>query len=753
MDNSTPKYASWIPTAGGYVANGQVVSTTPQYDVSGNFMADIGNFTQPQTQQQTTQIAAQPTSGITTANATGSGTDANAAVTSIGANTSLDLNTSNPDESVLSTPVTKSPLTEEPILTPQDKAMKDIQDAAGRNDLQGMINGYIELSNVTGQDYTAEISRLTKQRQDKIKTMDDQYLQNINEAKIEANKTGDWTEYNKLVEDQANWRNTVGYQESMKSMYQEEIDELDTDFKNTWLKSANDICNQLIQALPGILNFQYNPYSDPALQIAQGYAVGRVKETMNSTGMYYSSMTQSAITKAVAELVPIYQKMAREEAIENFNLLQSTASFLMNLEQTQFEMWRAQIELKWAENDEKRKAYDQAIKNANARGYYTNEEAALLGVEPGTESYEARTRALDLQEQIDKEKRQLEQSKTLARFNSDLEVEEYEKKKKIDAKYTTNGNGGGGGGGTRSPYEGGTRTFYSFSGTLDASKLEEMYDNVSARTDDKNEAIAEVLPHAKNADQASLFLSSIGEKSSDWIANGKYTTSKLEGSGEKQVIDSNGNVITVSKNSITKAINDLRNDNGTFNESDIEDYFDGTIAEMNVADKVLAVEELGTQYLIPLIDSYASSFGKDYDKTKAALDNINTAISKFSDMAKEAGLSPDLIGYYIDYDNANDNQGIVKGVIANAYDEAFKKIKKAGDDFDFEWGDIFTDNSKSKDDARAYLADYMYKSTSDGVKRVASLYSDYRTKEKETKNTTSNRNINARRGKSYATKS
>ena len=92
MENETPKYATWIPTAGGYVYDGNVVSKDPQYDEKGNFLMDVNGSAFTQSKQTTQpQVANQPTTnvGITTANTQGSGTDVNAPITGAGSLGSL----------------------------------------------------------------------------------------------------------------------------------------------------------------------------------------------------------------------------------------------------------------------------------------------------------------------------------------------------------------------------------------------------------------------------------------------------------------------------------------------------------------------------------------------------------------------------------------------------------------------------------------------------------------------------------------
>lgn len=536
MDNEAPNYASWIPEAGGYVANGKVVSKSPIYDEAGKLRLDVdtsvfGNTQTPSTAKAQPQVANQATSnvGVTTANVAGFGTDANAQATGIGSLGSMAQNTQNAVDSALSSPAMRSPSAGEPILTIEQQDLKEIQDAHARNDLQGEINGYVKLGRDTGTDYTQTINDLTRQRQQKIQGIDDNYLQQINgiqqkmnTAKAIGDITGDYTDYynaigelNAIQDEQNRWRNAVGYQDAMREMYNQEMEDVTKEYEYTWMKFVNDVGAQLTQMIPALMNFQYDPSQDAALRIAQGYVASSAKEQAISTGTFGSSFMQSAIAKATAELIPVYEKMAREEAIENFKLLQSTASFLMDLEQTQFDMWKSQIQMKWAANDEKRKAIDQANQNANARGYYTNEEAALLGIEPGTESQAARERALNKQEQVEKELRNLEQSKALAEFQANIEAQLAEEKARINAKYEVDtyrrkqqianqyGDNGSGSEGTQK-YDGMTAAQYRDyivakmnNGEITKEQAREMVNNTTFSATVKDAIISEAIDKTK----------------------------------------------------------------------------------------------------------------------------------------------------------------------------------------------------------------------------------------------------------------
>lgn len=470
MDNEAPKYASWMPEAGGYVANGKVVSKSPIYDEQGKLRLDVDASQFPQTQpqaqpSQNTQSANNPitNNGITTANTTGSGTDVNSLVTNIGSMGSLNNNTATTG-GVLTSPAMTSPNTNLKPSQISGKTMDDLlADFAyfqGENNLQGMINTLTQMSALDGQDRSAQITELQGAREQKIMSMDDQYLASYNQARVaydqaqraysQAVASGD-TEAAKQAQaqveqaqavmdqiqaQQQEWRNSVGYQDAMTSAYNREIQNNRIEYETTYMNCVNNqIVPTLMQLVDGFLNFQYDPSTDMNLQRAQGYTYATMMEKFANTGMYNSTATQYAVTQACQELIPVYEKMAKEEKLQQIQLLQSTASFLLNLEEAQFDMWSSQIKLQFEANQEKRRQWAQAVESSNARGYVTNEEAAILGVEPGSLSQQAREHEQELQEQLDAEARALQQKMILAEFNKNMAIQEYEGKQLIDRRF------------------------------------------------------------------------------------------------------------------------------------------------------------------------------------------------------------------------------------------------------------------------------------------------------------------------------
>ena len=399
---------------------------------------------------------------------------------------------------------------------------------------------------------------------------------------------------------------------------------------------------------------------------------------MNSTGMFYSTMTQSAIAKAVAELVPVYQKMAREEMIENFNLLQTTASFLMNLEQFQYEMWRDQIELQWEANEQKRKEFEFAYESANARGYYTNDEARIVGVAPGTESYEAKQRALDKQEEIEKEARYIQQQKILGEFNSSLKLQEYEKEQEIATRYAleqyekkaaidweytqkeynkygkfaSSGGGGGSGGGNPSsstkPSDG-----IQWKGSYDATKLDEYYnDLVDNAGKTPEEALAAVMPEAKSKSEFNRFLAKEGEDPVafwDWYdeANG-YTPQEA---GEE----------TEDVYTIPDDLTSIRAKDGTYAKEDIKDFIVNKMSTLPQGQQAVAMNELFNNGFLKQLDTDLADIDNDNDKNGST--KVNAALQ-------------DIKNFKNWLEHTDFTEEAKKGYVDSAYDHLIAEIGK-----------------------------------------------------------------------------
>lgn len=439
MENKTPNYAQWTPGANGYVYNGSVVQAEPKYDDNGNFQNTIET---PSTVQQTTKQAQTGADftlgGQSQANTEGSGTDTNADMTAIGSIGSFGENTAKSTTGVLDTNATKSPNANIEPQTELEEYLKDYDYMVATDNIKGQIDALTAISKIDGIDRSTQIAELYSQRTQKIMNIDNQYASQYSQYMA----MGDTQNANKVLAEQTAWRQSVGYADAIgtfKTEREKELEAIDWEYEPTYIRGLNDIMDYIGQQFGVLINFQYNPATDNALINAQNQAISRIQERSASTGMYYSSQTQYAITKACAELVPIYEKMAKDEIKSNLELMQNTASFLMKMEQAQFDMWKGQLNVKLTQLDKKRQEIKDAWEKVELQGYVDNESALILDVVPGSLAPSVRKAVADRQAQVDAEERQEQLQEKLAEFKEGLTRETYRRKAEIDAKYATTG--------------------------------------------------------------------------------------------------------------------------------------------------------------------------------------------------------------------------------------------------------------------------------------------------------------------------
>lgn len=444
MENKTPDYANWIPEANGYVYQGQVVSNKPFTDNNGATVeqvtmdtinqrnnSPVWNGVVPSTPLADYDVNSSPTASQTQVNQSGSNEDVNANITSIGSMGSFGENTEQSTTGVLDTNATKSPNVNIEPLDPMDKFQKDYAYMVATNNIKGQIDALIGMSQIDGVDRTAQIEALNTQRNEKIKQQDDTYSERYMNAMLSGNQE----EANKVLEEQNAYRGSVDYKTALADMKEKEQEELNLNYEYSYIKGVNDIVSYIGNIVGQVMNFQYDPTQDTALKLAQDQAIGRIKEQMAGTGMYYSSMTQYAITKACAELVPVYEKMAKDELKDNLNTLMSTANFLMNMEESQFNMWKSNINLQFEQKEQERKAVQDAWDRADYLGYIDNEASLILGIPAGTLSASTRKQILERNEQIAKEERSLQSNMIMADYNADLAIQKMREQERLDEKY------------------------------------------------------------------------------------------------------------------------------------------------------------------------------------------------------------------------------------------------------------------------------------------------------------------------------
>ena len=206
--------------------------------------------------------------------------------------------------------------------------------------------------------------------------------------------------------------------------------------------------------------FNYDPATDAQAQLAIKEMTRNVLETMNSRGILNSTLSRDGVTQGVSDLLPKYQQLARQQFMDEGQMLMSQVDMLMGVDETQYGRYQDEgkryadvlgvvMEMsdddyrKWSDAYERRyvagrdRINDEQTKIENERQkvrdawervdnmrYADNEAALMLGIDPGTLSREAKI-AKDEAEQRMKEQRQ-SLSNQLAVINA-----QYEKEKKI----------------------------------------------------------------------------------------------------------------------------------------------------------------------------------------------------------------------------------------------------------------------------------------------------------------------------------
>ena len=491
--------ATWIPEAGGYVYNGQIISQKPIYDSNGKQIVNVStNQINSNSSQTANANNIQNQTGATvsqTATANKSNTNMQTAIGSLG---TTNTNTATTGTAV-SSPATSSPQTNAQPQDPVQKYITDYSTSLANGDLNGQINALIELDKYTVSQggvpqYSEIIGNLQKQNTEQVTNTVNEYAMQI----AEATRTGNTALANGLQQELASFKQENDY----ASVLQNKQAEIETEYSFAYMQGINDITNGILSLLGQYGNFQYDPYSDPALQMAQGYATSAIKEQMNSTGMYYSSMTQSAITRAINELIPVYEKMAKDEILQNINLLQSTASYLLNLEQAQFDMWASQIEMQILKNQEKRAEIEHAWDRVNNLGYVDNEASLVLGVDVGTLSPEVRKMMLNEEMTIRAEERALKIEKELASYSHSLALEKLQKQNTLDKELAlfkaglTNKNI------VKDPVTGVVDYTKAPSGDLNLAQLLETAQNLKEQGINTSDILAEIYVNAKDVGTA-----------------------------------------------------------------------------------------------------------------------------------------------------------------------------------------------------------------------------------------------------------
>ncbi len=645
--------ATWIPEAGGYVYNGQIVSQKPIYDSNGKQIvtATMGQIKSPSNASQTINANnVQNQTGATiseTATANKPNTNMQTAIGSLG---TTNNNTATSGTAV-SSPATNSPQTNAQAQDPVQKYITDYSTALANQDLNGQINALIELDKYTVSQggvpqYSEVIGNLQKQNTEQVTNTVNEYANQI----AEATRTGNTALAEGLKQELASFKQENDY----ASVLENRKAEIETEYSFAYMQGINDITSGILSLLGQYNNFQYDPYSDPALQMAQGYAVSSVKEQMNSTGMYYSSMTQSAITRAINELIPVYEQMAKEEILENINLLQSTASYLLNLEKAQFDMWASQIEMQILKNQEKRAEIEHAWDRVNNLGYVDNEASLVLGVDVGTLSPEIRKMMLNEEMNIRAEERALKIEKQLARYSQDLAMEKMAKEQEYaialeNLKLSNDKD--------LAQYKASLSDSTTSGGTLNSSDLKKYVEGLSNQNVSKYDIMTEALLTGEDENiSKAVIATAYDEENMKYIFNNELL-SEIGVETYHQILKLTQNYKTKEEvmNNIDNIVKDV---------------------ETKVANKELTNEQ-ALLYLAGIGEDTLYDFFEENSEGYSS----NTLGGESQKAVKD---STDVIE---EYANAIMKSNIpnVELAVAGAYEELFRNIAGADDTFDYYW--------------------------------------------------------------------
>ena len=644
--------ATWIPEAGGYVYNGQIVSQKPIYDSNGKQIvtATMGQIKSPSNASQTINANnVQNQTGATvseTATANKPNTNMQTAIGSLG---TTNNNTATSGTAV-SSPATNSPQTNAQAQDPVQKYITDYSTALANQDLNGQINALIELDKYAvsqggAPQYSEVIGNLQKQNTEQVTNTVNEYANQI----AEATRTGNTALAEGLKQELASFKQENDY----ASVLQNRQAEIETEYSFAYMQGINDITNGILSLLGQYNNFQYDPYSDPALQMAQGYATSAIKEQMNSTGMYYSSMTQSAITRAINELIPVYEQMAKEEILENINLLQSTASYLLNLEKSQFDMWASQIEMQILKNQEKRAEIKHAWDRVNNLGYVDNEASLILGVDVGTLSPEIRKLMLNEEIAIRAEERALKIEKELASYSHALDLEKLEKQNSLNKELALFKAGLTSENIVKDPVTGAVDYTKAPSGDLNLSQLLETAQNLKEQGINTSDILAEIYVNAKDVGTAYGAISS-ANLNDEYIFDNEFI--------REHGLPAYADYLEMEENK--KTPQELLDDSVGAVSRIMSMQSEGKTSE-NVANAM--IQKYAEDSVVKIIDENAMKYGGNVATTNEALTDSANTIGTYSSALYELK-SP-----------------IAKDITIATYKHLFDTIANAENDFDSHW--------------------------------------------------------------------
>lgn len=485
------------------------------------------------------------------------------------------------------------------------------------NDFQAQINALNAIDSYrTSQGYapiySSNVYELINQRTEKIKNAIREYETDMANAMYSGNEAL----AQQIGQQMEDYKKSVNYQETMDnaSNYLANIE-----YKSTYDTIMNNIINELLTS-----RFTYDPNDDQALLKAQKYATNTVYESMNAKGILDSTMTAQIVTKTVNDLIPVYEKMAKEDFYQNVERLQSMANLVMNLDEVQYNRWKYNVQTKLDYYSAKKDEIDYQWDRVNKLGYVDNEASIVLGVAPGTMSPSTREAIQEAEREAQSQYDKLYSDIKLAEAKANIEANLYQTKKSIDNQY----------GGTNKTSNKDSSTIYNNVSDSDKKKIiKTKYNNGEIS---ELEAIEEIYNNFESSKVGGVLSDILGmsEKvAKERLINGY--ANELVGSA----LDTYGEITKENVDYFDKYAVDLYNA-GEIDEATLEEM-------LKVIDQGLGYNNLKTTYLT-VMDSHIKEAKKlsrkelkkkDYKRTTVAEDLLEkvgrTYYDKLEALVKE----------------------------------------------------------------------------------------------------------------------
>ena len=229
-------------------------------------------------------------------------------------------------------------------------------------------------------------------------------------------------------------------------------------YQSAYANTINSLISEMLTQMNN--GFTYNPQNDNALKLASEYAANTTLQGLAGSGILNSSSTTERVARVVSELIPTYEEKAHDRWVEYLGQLADTAQIVMSYDSQQFEYWKDAkdrvFQEKQFEYQKKQDELENAWKRVDELGYVDNKASTILGVAVGTLSGEARLakeqqefELSKMREQLDieykndvalyklKSSLDLEQSKALASYNSELNKQQTKYEYELSNKYGT----------------------------------------------------------------------------------------------------------------------------------------------------------------------------------------------------------------------------------------------------------------------------------------------------------------------------